>query len=176
MLGEWDLVKSALFVLVAQLMGINLSGALTFRVFGLKAKGTRFMGGTRALFPAALAASAVVLVGLFAWQLSDPPSLQRSSRSQRAAYEMRQAVEESGLGTPVEVTVRFTRANIADQNTLLGLVYVQRADTVGMDDAAMTQVLTRRIQERVVESGFDVTPLVDVTVLDPPDEGSRRSR
>ena len=47
--------------------------------------------------------SIVVLVGLFVWQLSDPPELQRSSRAQRAAYEIRQAVQESHLGEPVEV-------------------------------------------------------------------------
>lgn len=167
-IGEWALVKSAAFVLVAQLVGINLSGAITFRLFGLEARGTRFMGGKKALFPAALAASAVVLVGLFVWQLSAPPELQRSSRAQRAAYEMRQAVEESGLGTPVEVSARFTRAEVPNQNTLLGVVYVQRADTVRMDPAAVSDTLRRRIQDRILDRGFNVTPLVTVTVLDPP--------
>lgn len=168
-LGEWALVKSAAFVLVAQLVGINLSGAITFRLFGLKAEGTRFMGGTKVLFPIALAASAAVLVGLFVWQLSDPPELQRSSRSQRAAYAMRQAVEESGLGVPVEVSARFTRAEVPDQNTLLGVVYVQRADSVRTARAAVADTLTRRIQDHLLREGFHVTPLVTVTVLDPPD-------
>jgi uncharacterized membrane protein len=167
-LGDWPFVKSALFVLVAQLVGINLSGALTFRAFGLETRGTRFLQGTKWLFPAALAVSAVVLVGLFAWQLSDPPELQRSSRAQRAAFEIRQAVDESGLGEPVEVEARFTRAQISGQNTLLGVVYVQRADSVRMERAAMAQALTRRIQGRLLDQGFDVSPLVSVTVLDPP--------
>jgi uncharacterized hydrophobic protein (TIGR00271 family) len=168
-LGEWALVKSAAFVLVAQLVGINLSGAITFRLFGLEARGTRFMGGKKALFPIALAASAVMLVGLFVWQLSDPPELQRSSRAQRAAYEMRQAVEESGLGTPVEVSARFTRAEVQNQNTLLGVVYVQRADSVRMAPGAVADTLRRRIQDRILDQNFNVTPLVTVTVLDPPE-------
>ena len=172
-LGEWALVKSAAFVLLAQLVGINLSGAITFRLFGLKAEGTRFMGGRRGLFPLALATSAAVLVGLFVWQLSSPPELQRSSRAQRAAYEMRQSVEESGLASPVEVTARFTRAEVADQHTLLGIVYAQRADTVRMESEAISQALTRRIQERLHTSGFDVTPLVSVTVLEPPAQTGR---
>ena len=169
-LGDWPFVKSALFVLVAQLVGINLSGALTFRAFGLKTHGTRFLQGAKWLFPAALAVSAVVLVGLFAWQLSDPPELQRSSRAQRAAYEIRQAVNESGLGDPVEVEARFTRAQISGQNTLLGVVYVQRADSVHVERAALSRTLTRRIQDRLLDRGFDVSPLISVTVLDPPPE------
>lgn len=167
-LGEWALVKSAAFVLVAQLVGINLSGAILFRVFGLKAHGTRFMGGKKWLFPTALAVSAVALVGLFAWQLSDPPELQRSSRAQRAAHEIRQAVDASGLGDAVEVDARFTRAQVSGQHTLLGTVYVQRADSVRQPDDAVARQLTRRIQDRLLDQGFDVTPLVSVTVLDPP--------
>jgi uncharacterized membrane protein len=167
-LGEWPLVKSAAFVLVGQLVGINLSGAVTFRLFGLKAEGTRFMGGVKKLFPLALAASAAVLVGLFVWQLSSPPELQRSSQAQRAAYEIRQAVEESPLGSPVEVSARFTRAEIQDQNTLLGIVYVQRADSVELGPEAIAQALTQRIQTRLLDGGFNATPLITVTVLEPP--------
>jgi uncharacterized hydrophobic protein (TIGR00271 family) len=167
-LGDWALVKSGGFVLLAQLVGINFSGAITFRFFGLKPEGTRFMGGKKRLFPIALAVSAAVLVGLFVWQLATPPELQRSSRAQRAAYEMRQAVVESHLGTPVEVSARFTRARIADQNTLLGVVYVQRADTVRMASTAISRELTTRIQDRLLAQGFNVTPLINVTVLDPP--------
>jgi uncharacterized membrane protein len=81
---------------------------------------------------------------------------------------MRQAIEESGLADPVEVSVRFTRAEIPGQNTLLGVVYVQRAGSASMEDTAMARTLTRRIQDRLLDQGFDVTPLVTVTVLAPP--------
>lgn len=168
-LGDWAFVKSAAFVLVAQLMGINFSGAIVFRLFGLKSHGTRFMGGKKWLFPVALAVSAAVLVGLFVWQSSTVPDLQRSSRSQRAAYEIRQAVEESGLGRSVEVNARFTRSQISGQNTLLGTVYVQRADSVRAPSDSIAQALTRRIQDRLLDEGFNVTPLISVTVLEPPE-------
>ncbi len=175
-IGEWGFVKSAIFVLVAQLMGINFSGALVFRLFGLKPRGTRFMGGKKWMFPLALTLSAAVLAGLFIWQYTSPPELQRSSRSQRAAYEMRQAVDESGLGDPVEVTARFTRAEISGQNTLLGVVYVQRADTARAGNEAIARALTERIQGRLLDAGFDVTPLINVTVLDPPPERAMSDR
>jgi uncharacterized membrane protein len=110
-----------------------------------------------------------VLLGLFVWQTSDPPTLQQSSRAQRAAFEMRRAVEESGLGSPVEVSARFTRAEVPDQHTLLGVVYAQRADTVRADRNAVARALTEQIQDRLLDQGFNVTPLVTVTVLDPPD-------
>lgn len=167
-IGEWAFVKSAVFVLLAQLLGINFSGALVFRAFGLTSEGTRFVGGERWLFPVALAASAVALAALFTWQLSSSPELQRSSRAQRAAHEIQRAVDESGLGRPVEVDARFTRPDVSGQNTLLGVVYVQRADSVQMGSEAVSRALTERIQDRLLREGFNVTPLVTVTVLDPP--------
>jgi uncharacterized membrane protein len=167
-MGEWGIVKSAAFLLVLQLGGINLSGALVFRLYGLKPSGTRFMSGRGWLFPVALTASAALLVGLFAWQYSTMPELRRSSRSRQAAFEIRQAVEASGLAKPVEVNVRFTRATIPGQHTLLGVVYVERPDTVSVPQTEIAHRLTARIQERLVARDFHVTPLVQVTVLDPP--------
>lgn len=38
-IGEWDLVKSGVFILLPQLVGINLSGAVVFGLFGLTPKG-----------------------------------------------------------------------------------------------------------------------------------------
>ncbi|MCW8088196.1 DUF389 domain-containing protein, partial [Sabulicella glaciei] len=44
-MGEWGMVRSAFFLLLLQLAGINLAGAVVFRLFGLKPGGTRLARG-----------------------------------------------------------------------------------------------------------------------------------
>ena len=171
-MGEWEMAKSGLFVLLLQLVGINLSGTLVFRLFGLSTHGTRFVGGTRWAFPLSLALTAVALAALLWWQFSSAPELQRSTRAQRAALVMERAVEEADLAGLVEVSARFTRADLPGQNTLLGEVYVQRPAGSPLPPDSIADRLTRRVQERLLADGFDVTPLVSVTVLEPP--GRRR--
>ena len=162
--GEWDMVKAAAFVLLLQLVGINLSGAVVFHLFGLTPRGVRFTRGRRWVGGAAWIGSAAMAAGLLAWQLSDPPDLQRSTRAQHAAAEVRQAVDGSGVARLVEANVRFTRADIPGRNTLLVLVHVQPSGR-GATPEAIRQELSRAIRSRLSER-FDVMPLVDVTVLD----------
>jgi uncharacterized hydrophobic protein (TIGR00271 family) len=165
-IGEWDLAKSGAFLLLLQLAGINISGTLVFRFFGLSAHGTRYARGQRRLFPMMLAASAAALAALVAYQLSTSPGLQRATRSQRAAAEIQTLVNGSGRARLVEATVRFTRADIPGQNTLLAVVYVQPASADSPEQ--LRSDLTAAIQQRLLGQEFDVTPLVDVIVLDPP--------
>ena len=159
-IGEWDLVGSGAFVLLLQLVGINLSGALVFRLFGVSPSGIRFARGRAWFGVAAGAASAVVLAGLVAFQLSDRPMLQRSSTAQRAAALVQRVIDESGVAKPVYQDVRFTRADIPGQNTLLVRAWVQAANA----DAAIKDSLTRALRDRL-RRDFDLTPLVEVTVL-----------
>lgn len=69
----------------------------------------------------------------------------------------------------VDADVRFTRANIAGQNTLLGVVYVQRNSTTLPAEEIRAQ-LTAAIHTRLRAQGFNVTPLIDVNVLEAPAE------
>lgn len=167
-IGEWDMVVSGLFVLILQLVGINLGGSLIFRAFGLSARGVRFERGKRWLFPIVLAVTGAMLAGLLYLQFSSPPEFQRSSRSQRAAATIQTLINESRLVEPVETNVRFTRADIASQNTLLAVLFVQKRDGVEQPDEEIRRDLTLQVQARLLEEGFNVTPLVSVTVLEPP--------
>jgi uncharacterized membrane protein len=133
-LTDWGMVKSGIFLLFLQLAGINLAGSLVFRLHGLSARGVRFDRGKSWLFPAAVAGSGILLAGLLTWQFSSAPELQRATRSQRAAAEIREVVNSSGLATLVEAEVRFTRANISGQNTLLGVLYVQRSSDASAEE------------------------------------------
>jgi uncharacterized hydrophobic protein (TIGR00271 family) len=166
-IGQWDIVKSGAFLLMLQLAGINLAGSLVFRMHGLTSQGVRYDRGRNDVFAITLAASALLLAGLLWLQFANPPELQRATRSQRAAAEIQTIVNGSGLAQPVEIDVRFTRADIADQNTMLVVAYVQRTSAQPPD-----QIRTRLVADiqRQLRSNFNVTPLVSLTVLEPPGE------
>lgn len=120
------------------------------------------------MFAATLAVTVVTLVGLLAWQLSNPPDFQRSTRARRATAEIQQVIEASGTTQLVEANIRFTRSKIQGQNTLLGVVYVQRQPGVTASSQEIRNTLTRQIQTRLLKQGFNVTPLIDVNVLEAP--------
>jgi len=167
-LSEWALVKSGLFVLFQTLVGINLAGAIVFRLYGLTPKGVRYERGEAWISVTSLLVTVIILAGLTTWQLWTQPELQRSSRAQRAAAEVQQVVNQTGFAKLVEANVRFTRADIQGQNTLLIIVYVQREANASLSAEAIRQDLTQRIQSTLLAQGFDVTPLVDVIVLETP--------
>jgi uncharacterized hydrophobic protein (TIGR00271 family) len=166
--GRWDMVVSGLFLLLLQLCGINFSAALLFRVFGLSAQGTRYQRGKKSVFFSALVVTAIALIGLLTWQFFDSPNLQRSSRAQRANAEVQKVIEQVGLVQLVESNVRFTRANIEGQDTLLCVVYVQRQPQVTQSAEEIRDRLTQAIQTHLLQQNFNSTPLVDVSVLETP--------
>lgn len=166
-LGRWDLVANGLFLLLLQLGGINLSASLLFRIYGLSTKGTRYQRGQKWVTRSALAITVLALISLLTWQFSNSPHLERSSRAQQANAEVQKAIEQVGLAELVESNVRFTRPNIPGQNTLLSLVYVQRKPGVTESDREISNQIKSAVQKRLQEQGFNVTHLIDVTVLEP---------
>lgn len=167
-MGEWRMALNGLFLLLLQLVGINLTATLLFRVFGLSSQGARYERGKKSVFPAALAVTVAVLAGLLTWQFSNSPQLQRPTVAQSAATEIQKVVNQSDLANLVETNVRFTRANIKGQKTLLGIVYVQRQTGVTQSSEEIRDRLTRSIQTNLLEQEFNVTPLIDVSVLEAP--------
>ncbi|MBC1237903.1 DUF389 domain-containing protein [Nostoc sp. 2RC] len=166
--GRWDMVISGLFLLFLQLCGINLSASLVFRMFGLSAQETRYQRGKKQVFFGALIITVIALAGLLTWQFINSPNLQRSSLAQRANSEVQKTVEKVGLAKLVESNVRFTRSNIQDQDTLLSVIYVQRQPEVTASNQEIRDRLTQSIQTRLLQQDFQVTPLVDVNVLETP--------
>ncbi len=166
-LGEWGLLKTGVFLIALQLAGINFSGALVFRLYGVRHDGVRFQRGKASVFPASVAFSAVALAALLTWQFWSTPDLQRTSRSQAALSSVRKAVGGVDGAVLVEADVRFTRSNVKGQNTLLATVYVQREGGRAPADS-LRATLTRRIQTQLLEEDYNVLPLVSVMLLDPP--------
>lgn len=167
-IGQWDLALNGFFVLLLQLVGINFSGAIVFRLYGLSPRGARYDRGKNWVFPSGLTATILALAGLLTWQFSNPPQLQRSSRAQRAVGEIQKVLNGSDLADLVEANVRFTRADIKGQNTMLGTIYVQRREGITVPTEEIRTQIERKIQSHLLEQGFNATPLIDVSVLEAP--------
>jgi uncharacterized hydrophobic protein (TIGR00341 family) len=169
-IGRWDMVTGGVFLLLLQLCGINLSAALLFRGFGLSTRGARYSRGRKAVFPIALSITLLALIGLLIWQFMNSPNLQRANLTQRANVEVQEAVKQEPSAQLVESNVRFTRSSIPGQNILLTVLYVQRSPDATESDTAIRDRLTQTIQTRLVKQKMDVTPLVSVNVLEPPNQ------
>ncbi len=163
-LGEWGMAGSGLFLLVLQLVTINLSGAVVFCLAGLSWNGVRYDRGRKWLSLTSLVVSAIALAALLAVQYHGAPTLQRSTESQRAAAEIRKAVDSTEIARLVEANVRFTRANIQGQDSLLCVLYVQPLGTQYTDERvrrAVEKAVTDRLERQ------NVTPLLSVQVVRP---------
>lgn len=165
-LGRWEMVTNGVFLLLLQLAGINVAAAAVFRAYGLSTKGARYQRGKPWVFPASLMISGLLILGLLTWQFSSLPYLQRSNIAQRATAEIQKVINSSDLAKLAYADVQFTQT-IKDQNTLLCLLQVQRKS----QDVPTDQIkdrLTKTVQSRLMEQDFNITPLVNITVLEPP--------
>jgi uncharacterized membrane protein len=163
--GRWDLVLSSTYVLVLQLIGINLSGAAVFRLFGLSQGGTRYETTSPRLFPVSLAVNTLLLAGLLGWQLSQPVALQRPDLARRATTEIKETLRDTEWIDPVEVTARFPQAGMRQDSFLIAEVMVlPRRDGVSLPPDTIQQ-LAHRLQDRLRRRWPHIRPLVEVNVL-----------
>lgn len=169
-IGQFEMAASGIFLLLLQLAGINLACAVVFRLYGLKPGGAVYARGQRRIFPIALGLSALAISLLLTFQfgMTQSPDFVRSSRTQRATNVIQETINGDPYVSLVESDVRFTRANIPDQTTLLGTVYVQPRKGQNISTSSTSRRLTREIQDQLLVEGFNVTPLISVTVLEPP--------
>jgi uncharacterized membrane protein len=167
-LGEWQMIQNGAFVLLLQLVGINLAGSLVFRISGLKPKGARYQRGRSAIFYTSIAVSMVLLATLLLWQFASTPRLQRSTQAQQAVDEVQMALSQSEMAILVEADLHFTRSSTEGKETLLGLVYVQPRPGVTIGKEQMQQELTQMIQQQLLRWNANITPLIDVTLLQAP--------
>jgi uncharacterized membrane protein len=167
-IGEWEMARSGAYVLLLQLAGINLSGAIVFALFGLSPRGVRYARGRSGTRRLSIALTAAAVAALLAWQFWSAPDLQRSTRAQRMQARVEAVVNGSGLARLVEADVRFTRPGIHGQHTALVVAHVQREHAEAARED-VTRTLTRQIGEALAASEpYDLVPLVDVRVLDTP--------
>lgn len=166
-LGRWDMVVSGGFLLILQLVAINISGALVFRYYQLAPHGSPIIHGKPKLFGISIGASVLLLAALLAQQFWSTPGFQRATRQQRATAVVQQVIREDPNVEMIETDLRFTRPSIEGQNKLLVIVYVQRSAQSNQTTEQIKNSLTSQIHQRLLNEPFNVVPLISVTVLEP---------
>jgi uncharacterized hydrophobic protein (TIGR00271 family) len=166
-IGRWDMAVNGAFVLLLQLLGINFAGALVFRYFGMRSEGTRFQRGKQHMFYVSLGVSLLGIAGLMWWQFSTSPNLQRATQSRQAVEQVQRLIQNYPNVNLVETSLRFTRPSVAEQNTLLGIIYVMREPGSSQSADEIQADLTRIIQQQLMQE-FNVVPVISLTVLESP--------
>ncbi|HSO27967.1 MAG TPA: hypothetical protein VLS48_07840, partial [Anaerolineales bacterium] len=158
------------FLLILQLVGINLGGTIMFRISGMNSSGYRYKRGKSAIFYVSLAATIAALAGLLFFQFSSQPMLQRTTRAAVALEDIQQAVEDHGMVNLVEATARFTRpkAGANRPESLLGVVYVEPKPEFNLPESFIAESVTIAIQDYIMDRDYNVIPLISVTVVEPP--------
>jgi uncharacterized hydrophobic protein (TIGR00271 family) len=167
-IGRWDLAVNSIFLLLLQLFAINLAGTLVFRFYQISPHGSRYQRGKPKWFYISLVASLVLAAGMLIWQFWSTPNLLRASQASKATGVVQEVIDANPTVDLVEANVRFTRPSIKDQNTLLGVIFVQRRENVRLTNEAIREQLTQQIQQQLLQADFQVVPLISVTVLEAP--------
>jgi len=162
----WEPALKAAFILGLQLLGINLGGALVFRIYGLDSSFVRYDRGKKRLFYASTAVTLLLLGGLLFWQFSGSLRLQRGSESAEAERVVEQTINESQLAQAVDVAAEFPRLRQQQSNMLLVTAYVRPQEGVTLSDEALSSQLRREITRRLTEHNPRVVPLVALTVVE----------
>lgn len=167
-LGRWDLVYSSGFVLVLQLVGINLSGALVLRALGLNQRGMPYGSRTSHLFLVSMGTTVVLLAGLLYLQLANPVSLERGSLEQRISATAEEVVNETGFAEAVAVNTQFLRpsstASTSDASSRLLIEIYARPGVSTSQDVLSEQLLTQ-LQDRLQLQWPSIQFLVHVSLV-----------
>lgn len=168
-LSRWDLALDGLYLLGLQLAVINLAGTLTFRLVSVRFGNVRFAESSRRLSLGSIALTVLALAGMLAVQYSGPIHLEHATVARDAATEVRRVLDGNTSVTAVEVDARFTRADIPGQSTLLVTVFAQVEDSMDeADDQQLRESLTTLLQQRLLARWPALTPLISITLLEPP--------
>jgi uncharacterized hydrophobic protein (TIGR00341 family) len=161
----WPMALRTLFILILQLVSINLAGSIIFRLNGLTADGVRYDRGKSRVFHVALVASVVALVALLSIQISTDVSLQQTSLSQQFSNDLRMVVEDNEFVHLVEVEGHFAQPSINDQFIFLATVHARRKPDVPIEPAVLEEMLQRSLEIKVAERELPIIPLIQVNVF-----------
>lgn len=173
--SEFELLQPSAFLVLLQLVGINLGGAAVLYAAGVRPRGTRLERGTRRTALTALGITAIAWAALLGWQFIPPgPPLRQATVAQEARSDALEALGAHEDVSIVSITSEFTRMGPARRNSLLISAVVERHDP-GESDEAVQDRLTASVQQLVGLRHPTVTPFVDLRILSaPPPRQPRR--
>ena len=167
-MGRWDILDNALFVLVLQLIGINLTGALVFRIYGVTPDQVRLRQGKRRTFFLSLGLSLIALPGLLTWQFSGPLRLERSSEETRTAQVVEEAVTSMGFAELVYVETRFRSLDATDGRELLVIAYLRPTEDAELTVEEIGTFARNRVERALLDMDGHLVPLVEINVVKEP--------
>lgn len=165
-LGEWALAKNAFFLLLLQIVGINLTGTVVLRLYGMSTRESWYGRSSQAVQVVSYAVTLLALSALLFWQFSSSPELLRSTRAQEATAIAQEAVHASPVARLVGAEVRFASASEGG-GVLVSRLYVRPAAETGenSDERRLKQHIRARVTEALRQRNFESDLLVEVTVL-----------
>ncbi|MBU1756960.1 MAG: DUF389 domain-containing protein, partial [Alphaproteobacteria bacterium] len=158
-IGQMDIVYSSLWALAIQIVGINLSGFVVFRLYGVTNKGARYPRGKSAVTFAALGFSMAAVAALLLAQFASSPQFQQSSLAQRITASAQQRIEAREDVELVMAQAAFSRARPLGENPVLLTVQVE-GDLTPTQETRLAASL-----QKGIEREFGVRALVDLTAL-----------
>lgn len=163
-LQRWDLVGPAVFQVALQLVGITLTAALIFRLYGLTAGRGRFEHGKRGLLPVAMTGLSLALGALLVVQFVTTTSLQTTSLAQTATEIATDVVRADDTVLLLEVSTSTPSEDVRGPQRLLLDVAVEVVPGATVRDLTeFEDLLEIRIRDAVDEQLAEVGAAVDVT-------------
>jgi uncharacterized hydrophobic protein (TIGR00271 family) len=161
-LNKWDIMISGIFLILLQLAGINFTGALVFRIAGLKNKGPRYNRGKNSISILSGVVTLLILISLTVWQFSTQVDFQRVDLSVQTAEDVKEIINSIDDLTVVDIQSKFTRTD-TDEDILLLQIYILITKTI-KETEILKQKLAGNIQEKI-KNKKGVIPLVDIIFL-----------
>ncbi|MCX2740017.1 DUF389 domain-containing protein [Pontibacter anaerobius] len=169
--GNWQLVRSGVFLLLFQLVVIQLTAALVFRYMGkVTVKGVRFADGRESVFRLSLLASGLIIVGMLYWQFSRQPALQKGSLNTQITEVMRDELNKMKDIETIEVSARFTRGTLPNLNPVICELYLYNRNKA-LSDQEVKALVQDVLYKRIKSEKWNADPMFDITVLMYPGEG-----
>jgi uncharacterized hydrophobic protein (TIGR00271 family) len=164
-IGNWQIIRSGIFLLLLQLSVIQISAALVFRFFGkVTIEGVRFADGKKYVFYLSLVASLVLAGSLLYWQFASKPGLQKSSLTTQITQVMRSALQEVEYVHTIEATARFTRGTLPDKNPVICELYLyKRTDSIS--DERVKELVRKLLRDKIKAKDLNADPMFSITLL-----------
>lgn len=159
--GEGALAIRSFFLLLLQIVGINLTASGVFWARGLRLRGAWYRGGRRSWAAVGWVGTIIGLLTLMSWQFGSL-DLRRGSQGRDAVAVAREVVRE------LPSIRRFDgRASIRGEGTdaLLWMDVDAHWRGGSGEREAVTETLTRQLRDRLVANGYP-KPLLNITVVE----------
>jgi uncharacterized membrane protein len=160
-LGEARLVGSAAFVAALQLVGINVAGALVFRLLGVGTTIPRARAGARRTVWLAGVVSAVTLLAMLGLQWATHPELSREAVVVQVEAATTATLDEQPGFVAVGATARFP---LGGDHPTGRLAVEGRIVATGDPGTPSKEEMTAAVRQRLLDDFPDIDPLVSITV------------